>query len=606
MKTIVYGSGGAVLVNNLPTPKVKPRSIDVMQYERMIKTGLHPIIARIIAGRPMPEFAQIEEWLTPRLSSLDNPNQMMDMEKAVQRVARAIMHKEVIGLETDHDCDGQTSHALLHCALVEYFNHPRSHVRSYIGHRLEEGYGLSESVMHRILGDNPRPSLIITADNGSSDEAQIFKLKQEKVDVIVSDHHAIPSEGIPRSAYAVLNPTREDCQYPDDLIAGCMVAWLLMTSVRQYLIKVGYLPKTAPCLSSLLDYVAVGTIADCVSIARSRNNRIVVNYGLKLMNQFLRPCWQILKESGTLSPGAKLRSHDLGFKLGPLLNSDGRLACAFGSVTFLLSDTLAQAHNWIEHLQEQNAQRKLVQKRITELAIIEASKQTAQGRHTLCILLEEGHAGVHGISASRIKDAFGRPTFIFCPKQNDTGLITGSALSIDHFNLGNHFHLCAALFSDLILKFGGHKGAAGLTLKRENFESFAQAFESVSQLALAKLDLGPVVLSDGLFPIEGYSIDFIERLNEQLEPFGREFEAPIFEAKAQILSIQFIGDNKLHARLMLRIEGVVLKAIWFNARSSAEHDLNVHLNQEVHVVFEPKINEFKGNKSIDLQILQIY
>lgn len=603
MKTIVCGFGGPVLVNNLPLPKIKKRVLNEAQYQRMMRAGLNPIIARIIATRPMPEFSQIDEWLTPKLSSLDNPNLMMDMDKAVERVARAIINKEVIGLETDHDCDGQTSHALLHCALIDHFNHPPECLQSYIGHRLNEGYGLSESVMNRILIDAPRPTLVITADNGSSDEAQIFKLKAQNIDVIVTDHHAIPCEGIPKSAYAVLNPTRTDCQYPDSMIAGCMVAWLLMAAVRKHLIQIGHLPKTAPCVSNLLDYVAVGTIADCVSIARSRNNRVVVNYGLKLMNQFSRPCWQAIVGE-IVSKGTTIRSSDLGFKIGPLLNSDGRLACAFGSVTFLLASTLAEAKNWVEHLQAQNTQRKLVQKRITDMATLEALKQMSAGRKTLCVLLEEGHAGVHGISASRIKDVFGRPALIFCPKSNEPELITGSARSIDHFHLRDSLQAVADLYPGLIVKFGGHKGAAGVTIKRENFTLFSDAFEAVSENALLKLELGPVIWSDGLFPIEGYSIDFIEQLNEQLEPFGREFEPPVFEAQAQVLAISYIGETKLHAKLTLRIDDLFLKAIWFNARATQECDLPIELKSTAHIIFEPKINEFRGTKTIDLQILQ--
>lgn len=603
MRITVCGFGGQVLVNSLPKPKIKARVVDESQYQRMLSTGLNPIVARIIAGRPMPEFSQVQDWLNPKLSSLDHPNLMMDMEKAVERVARAIINKEVIGLETDHDCDGQTSHALLHCAFIEHFNHPVERLRSYIGHRLNEGYGLSESVMNRMLIDTPRPTLVITADNGSSDEAQIVKLKEEQIDVIVTDHHAIPLEGIPKSAYAVLNPTRGDCQYPDPLIAGCMVAWLLMAGVRKYLIQVGYLEKTAPCVSSLLDYVAVGTIADCVSIARSRNNRAVVNYGLKLINQFSRPCWQSIRD-GILSVGAKVRSSDLGFKIGPLLNSDGRLACAFGSVTFLLANTLEEAKNWVQHLQAQNAQRKLVQKRITDLAILEAYKQVSAGRKTLCVLLEDGHAGVHGISASRVKDCFGRPVLIFCPKYNEPELITGSARSIDDFHLRDSLQALADLHPGLIVKFGGHKGAAGVTLKRKDFTLFSNAFEAVSQNALLHLELGPVIWSDGLFPIEGYSIDFIEQLNEQLEPFGREFEPPVFEAQAQVLAISYIGETKLHARLTLRIDDLFLKAIWFNARETQDCNLAIEPNSTAYIIFEPKINEFRGAKTIDLQILQ--
>lgn len=603
MQITVYGFGGQVLVNNLPRPKIKARLVDEAKYQRLLKAQMNPILAKIIAARPIPPFDEVKEWLRPGLSSLDHPNLMVDMDKAVERIAKAIMNKEVIGLETDHDCDGQTSHALLHCALIEYFNHPPERVRSYIGHRLNEGYGLSTSVMNRILNDDLQPTLVITADNGSSDEAQIQVLKTNDIDVIVTDHHAIPAEGIPKSAFAVLNPTRADCTYPDPLIAGCMVAWLLMAAVRNHLIKVGYLTVNAPSLANLLDYVAVGTIADCVSIARSRNNRAVVNYGLKLINQFSRPCWKAVRE---IISGAQLQSSDLGFKIGPLLNSDGRLASALGSVTFLLSQTTEEANQWIEHLQEQNTRRKAVQKRITDLALSQASSQVSGGRKTLCILLEEGHAGVHGISASRVKDAFGRPTLIFCPKQNEPEVITGSARSIEHFHLREALQAVDDAQPGLMLKFGGHEGAAGLTLKRENFEHFTHLFEAVSQDKLNSLELGPVILSDGGFPLEGYSIDFLESLNTELEPFGREFEPPVFEAIAEVLAINFIGETKLHAKLQLRIEDIFVKAIWFNAKQTPDCDIGIKAKQQIQFIFEPKINEFRGLKSIDLNILHAW
>jgi single-stranded-DNA-specific exonuclease len=317
---------------DIPLPKIKPRSLDKKIEQLGLSKGLHPLLARVVAARPLPSGFGVHDVLHPKLECLDHPLTMQDMTKAAHRVAKAIYNKECIGLETDHDCDGQTSHAVLYHNLVYHFKHPKELLKSYIGHRLKEGYGLSASVANRILEDSPRPSLLITADNGSSDEARIKQLAAVGMDVIVTDHHQIPEDDYPNSAYAFLNPTRDDCNYNDKYIAGCMVAWLLMAAVRLQLIEDKYLNINAPKLVDSLDFVAVGTIADCVSIARSKNNRAVVNYGMKLISQGVKPCWQVLLPllSNPIS------SQDLGFKIGPLLNSDGRLSSALGSVSFLL------------------------------------------------------------------------------------------------------------------------------------------------------------------------------------------------------------------------------------------------------------------------------
>jgi len=586
----------------LPKPIIKPRPFDEAKFEKALATGLHPVLAKVVAARPIPAFETKEEWLNPTLAKLDNPNTMADMQVAVDRLMQALDNKECIALETDHDCDGQTSHAVLHTALLAHFSHPQERIQSFIGHRLTEGYGLSVSVMQRILAAEPRPSLVITADNGSTDEAQIAVLKQHGIDVIVTDHHAIPSEGIPKSAVAVLNPTREDCQYPDPFIAGCMVAWLFMAATRAALIQREGQPKAIPSLANLLDYVAVGTIADCVSIARSRNNRAVVNYGLKHIEHATKPCWQAIRPHIT----GKVSSTDLGFKIGPLLNSDGRLSSAFGSVSFLLAKDAQEAESWVSYLQTQNTERKAIQKKITDLAMAEASYQVKQGKQTLTILLEDGHAGVHGISASRVKDAFGRPTIIFCPKSEAPDMITGSARSIDDFHLRDTLQVVNDAYPGILDKFGGHKGAAGLTLKRENFKAFSEAFEKAAAETLAQLTLEPVIWSDGEYPVEGYTISFIESIAHHLEPFGREFEAPVFEAQAELLSVAMIGATKIHARLTLKVDDQILKAIWFNVLQHEEAPLPVRPKQKLHIIFEPKINEFRGQKNVDLQILEAW
>jgi len=582
-----------------PQPKVKRRRIHPEREKEALESGLDPLIAKIIAARPFLEKESPKALLSPKLKSLDNPKDLKDIDKAVMRLVQALENNEIIGIETDHDCDGQTSHAVIYTALIEFFGHPSDKVRSYIGHRLNEGYGLSLVLAERILADEPRPTLIITADNGSSDEAQIAILKQAGIDVIVTDHHEIPSEGIPKSAIAVINPTREDCQFGDCFIAGCMVAWLLMAATRQKLMTTRN--NEIPSLASCLDFVAVGTIADCVSIARSRNNRAVVSYGMKLIEQGVRPCWRaVLPLVST-----PLSSEDLGYKIGPLLNSDGRLSSAFGSVSFLLAPDDKEAKLWVTYLQNQNAERKSIQHKITQLAMKAALKQYHQGIDGLCIFLEDGHAGVHGISASRIKDMFGRPVIILCPKIGEANLLTGSARSIEGVHLKEVLQEIHNKHPQLIVRFGGHQGAAGLSIDRENYAAFAAAFDQVIKEKITPEKLGPVIWTDGELSMDNINVPFIDKLVSQLEPFGREFESVVFEVIGNIVSLTPMGQTQTHARVGISIEDEWLEAVWFNARETSEEDFKVALGVRVKVVFSPKVQTFRSERKLSCQIVHI-
>ncbi len=562
-------------------PRIQKRKINTEVEQALIQQGLHPMLARVIAGRPLPEHEKGAAGITAgKLADLTSPFLMQDMERAVQRLIQAILNGETIALETDHDCDGQTSHAVLIHALTEVLGHPAQKVLSFIGHRLREGYGLSDALCDRILKEKDI-RLVITADNGSSDEARIARLKAAGIEVIVTDHHAIPAEGIPPSAYAVLNPTREDCSFPDPYIAGCMVAWLFMAATRRRMIEQGHLPADAPSMAALLDFVAVGTVADCVSLARSLNNRIVVQYGLTQINTFKRPCWQAIRPLLKNNRG-EVTSEDLGFLIGPLLNSDGRLADALGSVQFLLTETLQDAAPLAELLFQQNEERKRIQKELSGDALLIAEKQALAGRVSLVIYLEDGHAGVHGISASRIKDAFGRPTVIFSPKLDAPELLTGSCRSIDSIHIREILQTVADEYPDLLKKFGGHKAAAGLTLALEDLALFQEAFEQAVVAALKTEAVGPVIFTDGFWQ-EALNPELIRALYT-LAPFGREFDEPIFEMHAVAETVRRFGQNLTHIETMLKTtEGKVFKAVWFFA--CADNQAPIEEGQRLHVVF---------------------
>ena len=587
-------------MNNIidfPKPIIKQRIAKQDIQNHCLDKGLHPLLARIIASREIPNGLEAHEVILPKLASLGSPYTMADIKKAAVRLAKAIVNKEYIGIETDHDCDGQTSHAVIFYNLNEHFKHPSNKIYSYIGHRLKDGYGLSVPVVEKILQETPRASLIVTADNGSSDEARIKRLKEQNIDVIVTDHHEIPKQGIPASAYACLNPTRSDCAYQDSSIAGCMVAWLLMVATREELIACNYLPKNAPKLIDSLDFVAVGTVADCVSMAKSRNNRAVVCYGLKHIQAGTRPCWRAIN---TVQKGL-ITAEDIAFKIAPILNSDGRLSSAFGSVSFLLAENDIVAKEWIIQLKELNKQRKSIQKDLTLQGLQQAAEQVKANNLTISIFLEESHTGVHGVSASNIKEYFGRPTAFFAPKINELDILTGSIRGIDDFHVMHALQYAADQDSELFIAFGGHQGAGGVSLKRDKFPIFVKLFEQAAKIQLGVHVPVPTIFTDGEIPVEWINLDILQELNK-LEPYGREFETPVFQANAKLINLRIIGDGT-HARVTLDISGKIHQGVWFSMRQSNTEPIKFKIGEQVTVVYSLKENNFNDTRKCELQVV---
>lgn len=564
-------------------------------FEHLKTIGFDDFLANIIASR-VSNIDEIDKIFFGSIKDLASPFLFKDIDKAVDRLYQAIVNKEVIGLETDHDCDGQTSHAILYEALTKIFGHPKDKIRSYIGHRMKEGYGLSEALMNRILTDQIRPNILITADNGSTDEPRINVLKQNNIDTIVTDHHAIPTTGVPESAVAVINPTQEGCNYPDKLIAGCMVAWLFMGALRRKCIEESYQLSNQTSLINLLDFVAIGTVADCVSMANSPNNRIVIRNGIEQLRNNDRLCWSMFEKE-------KFNSEYIGFNVAPILNSDGRISDALGSVGFLLQEDESQISDTFDALTKQNNERKNIQKDITKQALSQAI-ELDKNNSSLCILLEDGHAGIHGISASRIKDTFGKPVIIFSQSQSDSSLITGSARSVDEINIKNILDEIDSINPNIIYRYGGHKAAAGLTIKVSDFEEFYTLFEQciVSIITAKNIKLEPVIYYDCTLSSEQLSLNTLDII-DSLEPYGRDFEKPTFCNDFNVENIRLVGKDKNHAQLVLNTEGKSFKAIWFNVTS--EDTQNITIGSKVKACYLLQKEEFLGQVKLGLNIKRL-
>lgn len=579
-------------------PLFQPRTLNPLVLQQAEQMGLHPLLAKILAGRITGESVNLPGIVQPALKHIPRPALLKDCEKAAARLAQAVVNGERIGLLTDYDVDGITSHVVLYRALTELFRVPADHIHSLIGHRINDGYGVSAGLIARILEQEVLPQVIITADCGSSDEPRLALLKQAGIDVIVTDHHALPEAGPPASAYAVVNPTQSDCAYPDATIAGCMVSWLVMAQLREQLIQQGWLAADIPKLGFLLSYVALGTVADCVSLGDSAVNRAVVHSGLSLINRFDLPCWRtirtLLRKEGELFDAGTL-----GFQLGPRINARGRLDDPYAALHYMLATTDQQAEHYLAILDQDNEDRKAIEQQMVQDAWQQVQPLLTEDYQGLAVFLEEGHAGVQGIVASRITQRTGKPSIVLCPALNPEHL-SGSARSVEGLHIRDLLQQLHDEQPQLLVKFGGHKGAAGLTLNRALWSEFTAAFNRVVQQELAQRRLQPVIRIDDSLPPDQMTEGTWQRL-QQLEPFGREFEQPCFSGVFLAEQLRPVGADQSHLQLLLSAGSQSFKGIWFKALAGGQQP-DFTEGDQIEVAYQLSINEFRGRRSVQLMV----
>ncbi len=574
--------------------RIVRRQIDSQVERECLQSGLTPLQARIVAARIGRLDAPPERILQPRLADLHDPALLADCERASARLARAVKRGERIGILTDYDVDGITSHALIHLALTEYFKVTPERVSHHIGHRLQDGYGVSAPLAERILAAAEPPDVIVTADCGSSDQQRLALLAEAGIDVIVTDHHEIPAEGIPEAAYAVVNPTRDDCAFPDRTIAGCMVSWLLMCESRRRLLESGWLEESAPNLAGLLDFVALGTVADAVSLFGA-GNRAVVLRGLKTMNRLERPCWRALAR---LLGRQHFEVQDLGFQIGPRINARGRMADPLAALRFLLAADEHEADRQLLRLDQDNQDRRAAEQRMLVLAREAARDQIAAGARMLVVFDEQFHAGVQGIVASRLVDGFGFPAVVLSPGSAE-GSISGSARSIPGLDIRAVLQSVAEQAPGLLQKFGGHTGAAGLTLGLDELDRLRELLNDRVAAEVSPSQLGPVLLTDGELGTEELAIETVAAL-DSLAPYGREFEAPLFEGRFEVLQARRIGSDGTHVSLSLGSKQGPLRAVWFRAVEHAAEQLPVARGDRLRFAYRLQRDDYRGGDSVQL------
>jgi len=577
------------------SPKIVQRQINQAVYEASKSLGLSDLQARLVAQRKK-DTDQLAETIFPKLKHIQHPDGLKSSHQAAELISKAIQSDGVIVLATDYDTDGVTSAWVAMTALVDYFKVPKARVKHVIGDR-KTGYGITDGVVERILGIEEPISLVISADQGSSDEARIKRLKESGIKVCVTDHHQVPVEGIPESAVCTVNPQQAGCEY-DKTVAGCFVIFLVMTQVRKVLIEQGYLAKDAPSLKALSLNVALGTVADSVSL-QSPNNRAIVQAGLQVINQFDVPAWQAMKELND-NQGEPFNAEYLGFQVATRINAASRVSDVTTAFHFLTSQTLEEAQLHLTQLDEDNLDRRAQQQTMLEEAQKIATDLYSPEKYSLAIPLQ-GNAGIQGIIATRIGEQFGLP----CVAMTDLkdGNLAGSGRAIvPNLDLREAFQWMSEQDSELFISMGGHAGAAGCMIPKEKYDQFAELFEIAVKHQFGEEPPVPIIETDGDLIDVMLVPDLISHLGV-LEPFGREWPQPVFSGNFEIIQIREVGQTKTHLSCKLRTQGgKLIQAIYFNAKQHQDDPTPFSPGDWVHGVYQPSLNHFGGRTSLQLRI----
>lgn len=550
---------------------------------------LPALLQRLYASRGVRSAQELERGVKGMLPW----SQLSGVEKAVEMLYGAFkqgLHIVVVG---DFDADGATSTALSVLALraLGYGN-----VSYLVPNRFEDGYGLSPEVVDQAHAHGAQ--LIMTVDNGISSHAGVDHAHGLGIPVLVTDHH-LPGDSLP-AAEAIINPNLRDCTFPSKSLAGVGVAFYLMLALRTFLRDKGWFDERGiapPNLADLLDLVALGTVADVVPL--DANNRILTWQGLsRIRAGKCRPGIKALLEIANRDP-QKLAASDLGFALGPRLNAAGRLDDMSVGVALLLCDNVGEARVLANELDALNQTRKEIEQGMQAEALtlcetLERRGETLPGG--LAMYHPQWHQGVVGILASRIKERFHRPVIAFAPTGD--GTLKGSGRSIQGLHMRDALERLDTCYPGLILKFGGHAMAAGLSLEEARFEEFQQRFGELVTEWLDPALLQGEVVSDGPLAATEMSMEVAQMLRDA-GPWGQMFPEPLFDGRFRLLQQRLVGERHLKVMVEPVGGGPLLDGIAFNVDTSLWPDNGV---REVQLAYRLDINEFRGNRSLQLII----
>ncbi|WP_017445111.1 single-stranded-DNA-specific exonuclease RecJ [Gayadomonas joobiniege] len=551
--------------------------------QRVSSPAFHPILQRVLAHRGLQD--EETELTLKRLS----PPKLADLDKACDCLYQALLSQKKILIVGDFDADGATSTALCLEALQQMGSQALDFL---VPNRFEFGYGLSVPLVD--IAHQQGAQLIVTVDNGISCHSGVQRAKELGMQVIITDHH-LPGDCLPE-ADAIVNPNRKDCQFPSKCIAGVGVAFYLMMALRSYLRQRNYFTERGlqePNLASLLDLVALGTVADVVPL--DDINRILVQQGInRIRSGYVRPGIRALLDVSKRDP-RQLVSADFGFAVAPRLNAAGRLDDISVGIHCLLSNDYQQAFRLAASLDNLNHERKAIESSMQQEALKSLQNiQLTRLPSAIAMYQNDWHQGVIGILAGRLKERYHRPVAVFAA--DDNGLIKGSCRSIKGIHIRDLLERINTEKPGLIHKFGGHAMAAGLTISEADFEHFKNAFEkTVDQVADASV-FDDVCWSDGPLKAADYTLELAQILKSAM-PWGQAFEKPVFDDTFKVVQDRVLQDK--HLKLVLQHpSGDLFDAIWFNYNPDIWHSSA----EQAHVAFTLDINEFRGQKSVQLLV----
>ncbi len=550
-----------------------------------IDHNLHPLLQRIYRARGVASVQELERNLEHLLPYHD----LLGIDKAVQLLSDAVIKQQRIVVIGDFDADGATSSVVAIRALKSF---GAAYVQYLVPNRFAFGYGLTPELVQ--VAKEFQPDVIVTVDNGISNHAGVSAAKEAGIKVVITDHH-LPAETLP-VADAIVNPNQPGDTFASKNTAGVGVIFYVMLALRRYLSELNWFQQKnipEPNMSKLLDLVALGTVADVVSL--DHNNRILVYQGLRRIRagHCVPGITAMLEISGRNQ--ARIMAADLGFAVAPRLNAAGRLDDMALGIECLLCDDLAKAREMAQLLNQLNDERRVIEQDMQEQALDALKKIHPENETTsygICLFDDDWHQGVIGILAGRIKDRLHRPVIAFA-LSTETEL-KGSARSIPGVHIRDVLADIATQYPDLIHKFGGHAMAAGLTVPRAEFEKFSHAFNQAVTAKLAQVDLQNAVMSDGELHLTELSLDVAEVLREA-GPWGQSFPEPLFDGVFEVLEQRLVGGR--HLKMTLSKENQTIDAIAFNV------DINQWPNYRcnaVNIAYRMDVNEFRGKRSIQL------
>lgn len=555
--------------------RVQQRSYSPTVFEALQAQGMPALLARLLAAREVTA----EDWSLQDMPHLLKPEALTGAANMAQLLAEAIVQQKRILIIGDYDADGATATSV----AMRGLRMMGAQVDFLVPNRFEYGYGLTPEIV--ALAATQQPDVILTVDNGIASIDGVAAAKSLGMQVLITDHH-LPAEQTP-AADCIVNPNQRGCAFPSKHLAGVGVMFYVLIALRAELKQRGLLAEDKVHLGSLLDLVALGTVADLVRL--DTNNRILVRQGLKRIRQG-QACpgiLAILKLAGR--DATQVNAQDLGFYVGPRLNAAGRLDDMTIGIRCLLAETPQEAMQYAQQLHVLNAERKQIEAEMQWDAMADLAQDFRDDQYTISVFQPDWHQGVIGILASRIKERFHRPVIAFADAGD--GLIKGSGRSIAGLHLRDALDLVTKQQPDLIVKFGGHAMAAGLSIRAHDFTRFQQTFEQVVQSLIDTQVLQEVLETDGALTVQEMTMQTAESLSNQV--WGQGFPQPVFYDRFEVLQQKVLGEK--HLKLRLQKQNQQFEAIYFQHAEL--------LPEQIEIAYALQVNEFNGNRSLQLQVV---